>query len=191
MGRGGSTGPVPTKRRGTARKRSATSRARKRSRPASQRQPRFVGRDPSPVLDRYPPREGASPPGLPAAPAPAAPRTSPTAPPGSVAPPAVSPAGTVPTGLIRLERPFDLDEFSQVLGETAIRVTVPRDALPEVLRRAVEFMGFGIYVYAISVRPAPGELLKGFVVELQRVDYDAEAQAWKPFVEKGAGAPAP
>jgi hypothetical protein len=62
---------------------------------------------------------------------------------------------------------------------------VPRDALPEVLRRVIEFMGFGIYVYSISVRPAPTELMKGFIVELQRVDYSAEKQAWVPFVEKG------
>lgn len=87
--------------------------------------------------------------------------------------------------LITLERPFDLDEFSALLGGTSIRVTVPRDALPEVLRRVTEFMDFGIYVYSISVRPAPTELLKGFVVELQRVDYSAEKHAWLPFEEKG------
>jgi hypothetical protein len=73
-----------------------------------------------------------------------------------------------------------------MLGETAIRVTVPRDALTEVLRRATDFMGFGIYVYAITVRPAASELLKGFVVELQRVDFDPETGSWKPFVDKGA-----
>ncbi len=73
-----------------------------------------------------------------------------------------------------------------MLGETAIRLTVPRDSLGEVLRRVTEFMGFGIYVYSITVRPAPSELLKGFVVELQRVDYDPEGQRWKPFVERGA-----
>jgi hypothetical protein len=73
-----------------------------------------------------------------------------------------------------------------MLGETAVRVTVPADALAEVLRRVTDFMGFGIYVYAVSVRPAPSELLKGYVVELQRVDYDPEARAWKPFVERGA-----
>ena len=73
-----------------------------------------------------------------------------------------------------------------MLGETAIRVTVPHDALAEVLRRVTDFMGFGIYIYSVTVRPAPEELLKGFVVELQRVDYDSEAKAWKPFVERGA-----
>lgn len=62
---------------------------------------------------------------------------------------------------------------------------MPRDALPEVLRRVTEFMGFGIYVYSISVRPAPAELLKSFVVELQRVDYSGEKGTWVPFVEKG------
>ncbi len=78
-----------------------------------------------------------------------------------------------------------------MLGETAIRVTVPRDDLPEVLRRVTDFMGFGIYVYAISVRPAPSDLLKSFVVELQRVDFSAEAGRWVPFVEKGAPGGAP
>ena len=66
---------------------------------------------------------------------------------------------------------------------TVIRIEVPRDALPEVLRRVAEFMGFGIYVYSISVRPAATELLKGFVVELQRVDFSAEG-TWAT-VEKG------
>ncbi len=84
-----------------------------------------------------------------------------------------------------MDRPFDLDDFSTLLGETSIRVTVPREALPEVLRRVIEFMDFGIYVYALSIRPAPSELLKSFVVELQRVDYSAEKGGWVPFVEKG------
>lgn len=65
-------------------------------------------------------------------------------------------------------------------------MTVPPDALAEVLRRVTEFMGFGIYVYSISVRPAPSEMLRGFVVELQRVDFDAAAHEWRPFVERGA-----
>jgi hypothetical protein len=69
-------------------------------------------------------------------------------------------------------------------------VTVPREALLEVLHRVTEFMGFGIYVYAVTVRPASGELLKSFVVELQRVDFSAEKGTWVPFVEKGtAGSP--
>jgi len=146
------------------------------------------------VLDRYPPkapdaprspvvvtsrpgRGGAAPP-VPSVPAPAT-----STPPGGA-------GGTPAEGLIRLEKPFDVDEFSQMLGETAIRLTVPHDALAEVLRRTTDFMGFGIYVYSITVRPSDSELLKGFVVELQRVDYDPETGAWKPFVEKGAaGAP--
>jgi len=78
-----------------------------------------------------------------------------------------------------------VDEFSTLLGETSIRITVPRESLAEVLRRVLEFMGFGIYVYSISVRPAPAELLKSYLVELQRVDYSAEKGAWVPFVEKG------
>ncbi len=88
--------------------------------------------------------------------------------------------------MITLERPFDVDEFLTLLGGTSIRVVVPREALPEVLRRVLEFMGFGIYVYAISIRPAPSELLKSFVLELQRVDYSAPKGAWAPFQEKGS-----
>jgi len=108
-----------------------------------------------------------------------------------VVPPSSSGAGTPPPAasptqpLITLDRPFDVDEFSSLLGETSIRVTVPRESLAEVLQRVMEFMGFGIYVYSISVHPAPAELLKSFVVELQRVDYSAEKGAWVPFVEKG------
>jgi len=150
---------------------------------SSPRRPRsrFVGRDPSPVLDRYPPKEGSPrPPSVAtvAAPAAGAPAT---------APPTAPPSGPGPTSqpLITLDRPFDVDEFSTLLGETSIRVTVPREALAEVLHRVLEFMGFGIYVYSISVRPAPAELLKSFVVELQRVDYAPEKGAWAPFVEKG------
>jgi len=148
---------------------------------------RFVGRDPSPVLDRYPPKESS---------APAPPRMAPTAPPtptaaatpvastGASSPTAAS-AGPSPSPLITLDRPFNVDEFAALLGETSIRLTVPRESLSEVLQRVLEFMGFGIYVYTISVRPAPAELLKSFVVELQRVDYSAEKGAWVPFVEKG------
>ncbi len=73
-----------------------------------------------------------------------------------------------------------------MLGETSVRVNVPRDSLTEVLRRVTDFMGFGIYVYSVSIRPAPNELLKEFVVELQRVDFSPEKRAWVPFVEKGA-----
>jgi hypothetical protein len=144
-----------------------------------------VGRDPSPVLDRYPPKDPSlSVQGPPRPPAPPEAATRPKSAPPT--PPAAPPSGGTPIPLITLERPFDVDDFSSMLGETAIRVTVPRENLAEVLRRASEFMGFGIYVYAITVRPVPGDLLKSFVVELQRVDYSAANQAWVPFVEKGA-----
>jgi len=89
------------------------------------------------------------------------------------------------TPLITLYRPFDLDEFSSLLGGNSIRVTVPREALNDVLRRVTEFMDFGIYVYSVSIRPGPSELLKSFLVELQRVDFSAEKGTWVPFVEKG------
>jgi hypothetical protein len=152
----------------------------------------FVGRDSSPVLDKYPakdpalaprgPPKGVVSPPPPAAPAPPPPGTTP----GLSTAPASTPPATAPTGLISLERPFDVDEFSSMLGETSLRVTVPREDLPEVLRRVVEFMGFGIYVYSVAIRPAPSDLLKSFVVELHRVDYSATQSDWIPFVEKGA-----
>jgi hypothetical protein len=139
--------------------------------------PRFVGRDSSPVLEKYPPKD----PSLSVRGPPAA-----TPPPKAAVPPSGTAApGAAPIPLIALERPFDVDDFSGLLGETSIRVTVPREDLAEVLRRVSEFMGFGIYVYAVSLRPTPGDLLKSFVVELQRVDYDPEKKAWVPFVEKG------
>jgi len=165
------------KRKPTKPKRSATGRPKPSRRPVSR--PHFVGRDASPVLDRYPPKDPAT---APKAPPPISLTSTSTA-------ASTAPAGPLGTGgsppLITLERPFDIDEFSTLLGETSIRVTVPRDALPEVLRRVTEFMGFGIYVYSISVKPAPTELLKSFVVELQRVDFSTEKQAWMPFEEKG------
>lgn len=130
------------------------------------------------MLDKYPPKDPAL---SVRGPPPATPATAKPAPPASAA----APAPSVPIPLIALDRPFDVDEFSGLLGETSIRVTVPREDLAEVLRRVSEFMGFGIYVYAVSVRPTPGELLKSFVVELQRVDYDPEKRSWTPFVEKG------
>jgi hypothetical protein len=141
------------------------------------------------VLDRYPPRPGGTSPGsttspvLPRTASPPPPATgsdSATAP-GTTAPPTSPPSGP----LIRLDRPFDVDEFANLLGETTIRVTVPRENLIEVLRRVTEFMGFGIYVYSLSVRPAASDLLKEFVVELQRVDFARDQNAWVPFVEKG------
>ncbi len=180
-------------------KRNARSRARKGSRPRKT-SPRaasrhFVGRDASPVLDRYPPKDPSlTVRGPPSAPAPtSAPGriSSPSSPPPSLPPPnlpsAPTPSGPPPTpgSLIRLEPAFNLDEFSTLLGETSIRVTVPREDLPEVLRRVTEFMGFGIYVYSVSVRPGPSESLKSFVVELQRVDYSPEKRSWVAFEDRG------
>ncbi len=190
-----------------ARKKARTSSRRRRSsgthpnrsvRPASG--PRFVGRDPSPVLDKYPPKEpqlrgpirtptasGASrPPLASSAPSPAsssaATPLAPSAPTASSAPAPGLPA----SDLIRLDRAFDPDEFSQLLGETTVRIRVPRDSLDEVLRRVTEFMGFGVYVYSISVRPSDSPSLKEFEVELQRVDFSTERGRWEPFVERGA-----
>lgn len=182
--------------------------ATQRRRPAKGRSPRpktarkpsashFVGREGSPILDKYPPKSvdaavgenvATGPPApkvaprpLPTPPSRTAAPSAPTAMPASAA--SQSPAPSKP--LISLETPFDVDEFSQLLGQTHIRVTVPRDSLAEVLRRACDFMGFGIYVYSIRVRPGPEELLKSFVVELERVDYSASAGDWAPFQERG------
>ncbi len=142
------------------------------------------------MLDRYPPKKNTGFASVPPVRASTAIGSPPLPPSPPASPGAAAGAPPVPTeGLIRLERPFDVDEFSRLLGETSIRLTVPREALPEVLRRVTEFMGFGIYVYAISVRPAPSELLRGFVVELQRVEYDPEGNRWKPFEERGAVGP--
>jgi hypothetical protein len=161
-----------------ARRPKAKSKPKKPS-PRGRPSPRFVGRAGSPVLDKYPPKDPAlSIQGRPAA-APAPTRAAPAA----SAPPSDA-ATDAPVSLISLERPFDIDEFSQLLGETTVRVTVPREALAEVLKRVSEFMGFGIYVYAVRVYPAPSELLKEFVVELQRVDFVAQ-RGWAPFEEKG------
>ncbi|MCI4331915.1 MAG: hypothetical protein L3K19_08760 [Thermoplasmata archaeon] len=102
--------------------------------------------------------------------------------PGSPASPA---APSRPLSLIALQKPFDIDEFSQLLGETTIRVTVPREDLAELLRRISDFMGFGIYVYSFRVRPAASDLLKEFVVELTRVDYSPEKKDWVPFQDRG------
>jgi hypothetical protein len=158
--------------------RKAVRRPQDRKKPATL--PRFVGRDASPVLAKYPPKDPAlsvrGPPAL-------TPSVSPRAPVTSTVPSSAEPAAPIP--LIALERPFDVDDFASLLGETSIRVTVPREDLAEVLRRVTDFMGFGIYVYAISLRPTPGDLLKSFVVELQRVDYDPDKGAWVPFIDKG------
>ncbi|HXQ95031.1 MAG TPA: hypothetical protein VN864_07710 [Thermoplasmata archaeon] len=181
---------MPAKRKGKAPKRRTSPR---RAPAATKAPPKFVGRDPSPVLERYPPKEAglgsrpAAPPPRPAArPPPVPPPASPT---GAAAPvtgalPAPPPPAA-PKMLIALERPFDIDEFSQLLGETLVRTEVPREDLAEALRRISDFMGFGIYVYAVKVRPAKDELLKRFVIELQRVDYDPNVSDWVPFEETG------
>jgi len=179
---GGASGATTSMAKAKRRPRTAPARSPRAS--TAPRRPRFVGREASPVLDRYPPKApGTAPQGPPTKVQ--APPASVTTPPASPAPLPAAPPGGPGQPLITLDRPFDVDEFATLLGETSIRVVVPRDALPEVLRRVTEFMGFGIYVYSLSVRPAPAELLKSFVVELQRVDYSAEKGAWLPFVEKG------
>jgi hypothetical protein len=173
----------PSRSRSPARTASRTARA----------EPRFVGREGSPVLDHYPLKDPSlTVRGPPAPPARTTPGGSPppSAPPPVTAAPATSAlpstaGGPAPIPLISLERPFDIDEFSQMLGETTIRVEVPREDLAEALRRISDFMGFGIYVYSFRVRPAADELLKRFVVELERVDYSAEKGDWAPFQEKG------
>lgn len=171
-----------------ARRRSAGKRrtppAKGRPRRSARAPPRagFVGRDPSPILDRYPPKDPSlaprAPPALIVPPAPAKAPGNPATPSGA-APPAP------PVPLLSLERPFSVDEFAEQLGETVLQVTVPREELAEVLRRVSEFMGFGIYVYDISVKPAQSELLKSFVVTLQRVDFRPERGTWAPFEERG------
>ena len=165
--------------------------------------PRFVGKDGSAILASYPTRpwnpsgpvvadrHGSSEPGHTSTARSSDPASNPPSPagPGHGATPATGSGSLAPTPsprpLIGLERPFDLDEFSQLLGQNQIRVTVPRDSLVEVLRRVCEFMGFGIYVYSIRVRPAPEELLKSFVVELQRVDFSTASKDWDPFRDRG------
>ncbi|MGD0589137.1 MAG: hypothetical protein ABSA63_10185 [Thermoplasmata archaeon] len=173
---------MATKKRGRTKKTAP----RSRPSPIAAARPRFVGREASPVLDRYPPKDpSTAPKGPPPVALTSAPAPSPSTP-STPSPPAASPTPGAPaSSLITLERPFDVDDFSALLGGTSVRITVPREALAEVLQRVLEFMGFGIYVYSISVRPASTELLKGFVVELQRVDYSHEKGTWLPFVEKG------
>jgi len=176
---------MPARKTRSTRPAPRTKRRTRRAPPSA----RFVGRDASPVLEKYPPKDpslaprGPPPSAVPTTPSSAA-SPGPTPHPG---PPLAPPSQP----LITLDRPFDVDEFSSLLGETSIRVTVPREALLEVLHRVSEFMGFGIYVYSITIRPAPAELLKSFVVELQRIDYSAEKRTWVPFVEKGTVGPPP
>ena len=157
----------------------------------------FVGRAGSPILDKYPtkamdaavgevvkPKPSMEKPTHSPPPTPSDVKTvAATSPPSPPAAPA--PKVAAPNLLISLEKPFDADDFSQLLGHTQIQVTVPRDSLSEVLRRACDFMGFGIYVYTIRVRPGPEELLKTFIVELQRVDFSPLAHEWTPFQDRG------
>lgn len=163
--------------------------SRKKAKPRAAARPRpkgFVGRDGSPVLDRYPPKDPAL--SLRGPPVPSRHGPEPTAPVAPAHPPDPTPATGAPAApgmLIRLDAPFNLDDFASMLGENSIRVTVPREDLAEVLKRVTDFMGFGIYVYSISVKPSPTDQLKGFVVELQRVDFSAEKGAWVAFEEKG------
>ena len=138
------------------------------------------------MLDKYPPKEPGLAPKAPPPKVPAAASSIPVlpanpAPSGPAAP--AAPGSVIP--LVTLERPFDVDEFAQQLGATSIEVTVPREDLPEVLRRVSEFMGFGIYVYEFTVRPAPSELLKSFILSLRRVDFRAAKGEWAPFEERG------
>jgi hypothetical protein len=148
----------------------------------------FVGRPSSPVLAKYPPKASGvagPPPVRPVTAAPAAPVPPPPPSPARAAPVELPMTGEAPKGLISLDRPFDVDEFSQSLGENQVRVVVPREDLPEVLRRVLDFMGFGIYVYQFRVYPESEEMLRKFVVELQRVDFVAARRSWLPFEEKG------
>jgi hypothetical protein len=153
------------------------------------------------VRDSYPERKGSLPAPAPLR-APARPAPLPT--PAPSTPPSTPPKGSGaafvdPGNLLTLEPGFDVDAFAQQLGESAIRVRVPRENLLEVLTRISEFMGFGIYVYEISVRPVPQETLKTFEVDLRRVEYAPGEHRWRPFEERGrsdtpfgpGGGPAP
>lgn len=82
------------------------------------------------------------------------------------------------------EKPFDLDEFSQRLGETQIKITVPATALNEVFKRVVDFMSFGIYVYSVVVIPSPKETLDTFVVQLDRINFSKSLKGWVPFQDE-------
>jgi hypothetical protein len=159
------------------------------SRPKAETEPKFHGRDPSPVLDKYPPKDPSltirGRPPVPDRHGPPTAATSPAKPAAAPAPSGAAPSTAPPKALISLVRPFDVDEFAELLGETTIQLEVPRDELAEVLRRVCDFMGFGIYVYSVKVRPAKEELLSRFVLELQRVDFDGTTGDWVAFEEKG------
>jgi hypothetical protein len=104
-------------------------------------------------------------------------------PPGRTqAPPTPAP---ISSGILKLEPPFDVDDFCRQLGETHLRATVPKAQVPEVLRRILEFMDFGVYVYTLVVLPAPGATLDRFVVQLDRIQYHESRKVWMPFQERG------
>ena len=110
----------------------------------------------------------------------AAPRSS-SSPPPAPAPPPSTPS----PGLLRLEPAFDVDELSRQLGESHLRFEVPKAELAETLKRVLEFMDFGVYVYSVVLLPAPGKTLERFVLQLDRIEYDERRGVWIPFREKG------
>lgn len=95
----------------------------------------------------------------------------------------------MPIRLGATEKPFDVDEFSQMLGETSIRVVVPREQMEEVLKRAMDFINFGIYVYSIVVLPSPKKTMESFILQMDRIDYDEKRNVWIPFDDKKAPPP--
>ena len=115
---------------------------------------------------------------------PSARRAKPAAPSPSRSRPPPAPTG-VTSGILKLEPPFDVDDLCRQLGETHLRASVPRAQVPEVLRRIMEFMDFGVYVYTLVVLPAPGATLDRFVVQLDRIQYNEARRVWVPFQERG------
>lgn len=98
--------------------------------------------------------------------------------------PALQPRMPIRLGVA--ETPFDIEEFSQQLGETSIKVVVPRDSLEEVLKRAFDFINFGIYVYSVVVIPSPTPTMETFIVQMDRIDYNEKAHVWMPFQDRRA-----
>ena len=98
--------------------------------------------------------------------------------------PPAAPVGVI-SGILRLEAPFDVDDFCRQLGETHLRATVPKAQVAEVLKRILEFMDFGVYVYTLVVLPAPGATLDRFVVQLDRIQYNEARRVWVPFEDRG------
>ncbi len=110
------------------------------------------------------------------------PEPVPPSPEGSLPP--AAPVGVI-SGILRLEAPFDVDDFCRQLGETHLRATVPKAQVAEVLKRILEFMDFGVYVYTLVVLPAPGATLDRFVVQLDRIQYNEARRVWVPFEDRG------